>query len=59
MQKYNQLPKHHRSMVMTKAVEMVEHETAENDMKLNDTLRKFMLDANIISIMEKEYDTAL
>ena len=59
MQRYNQLPKHHRSMVMTKAVEMTENDTDTTNTKLNDTLRKFILDANIVSIMEKEYDSVL
>ena len=58
-EKYNQLPKHHRSMVMTKAVEMLENDVATENMKLTDTLRKFILDANIITIMENEYNSSL
>ena len=58
-EKYNQLPKHHRSMVMTKAVEMLENDIATENMKLTDTLRKFILDANIITIMENEYNSTL
>tara|TARA_A100001515_G_scaffold145036_1_gene151462 strand:+ start:1903 stop:2943 length:1041 start_codon:yes stop_codon:yes gene_type:complete len=59
LQKYNQLPKHLRSGVMTEAKDMLEADANTTNMKLTDVLEKYILDANIIQIMERDYSESL
>ena len=56
MIKYQALPKHIKSLIMTEAKEMLETAIADKGMsRMSDTLDKFILDANILEIMERDY----
>ena len=56
MNKYLSMPKHIKSLVMTEAKGMLEELYKEKSIdRMNDTAEKFIVDANIIEIMERDY----
>tara|TARA_Y100000004_G_C8947848_1_gene427119 strand:- start:331 stop:1377 length:1047 start_codon:yes stop_codon:yes gene_type:complete len=56
MNKYSSLPKHIKSLIMTEAKEMLETMIADKKIgKMTDTAEKFIIDANVVEIMERDY----
>ena len=60
LSKYQQLPKHLRSVIMTEAKGMVDEIVAKNNMKIkSDYTEKFLLDGCLIEIMERDYSEGI
>jgi hypothetical protein len=60
LSKYQQLPKHLRSVIMTEAKEMVDEIVAKNNMNIkSDYTEKFLLDGCLIEIMERDYSEGI
>ena len=60
MGKYNLLPKHMKSMILVKAKQMADDELKDKDMgKFSDYTEKYMIEANIVVLMESEFGKQL